>query len=105
MEKVSAETLGVVVDGILKERVISTEEKEWIMQKNNIRGDQARRLIDTVIKTGAKASAMFIAHIERADPRLHGALGFAGGQPANSGEPTALQMEIFLCTSSQAGKG
>lgn len=84
VENASAETIKLIIDCILKDRIINTTEKESILEKSNVRADQARRLLDTVKNKGTKARTMFVSHIEHLDPRLHQALW----PSAESGELT-----------------
>lgn len=93
VENVSLETINLITDCILKDEIINTSKKGWILEKSNITADKARRLIDTVMKMGPEASANFISHFAHVDPKFHLALGLSGSQPEKSGELTVLNME------------
>lgn len=84
VDNVSTETIKLIIDCVLEDRIINAPEKESILEKSTLRADQARRLLDTVKKKGTKARAMFVSHIERLDPKLHQALW----PSAKSGELT-----------------
>ncbi|XP_075892327.1 caspase-1-like [Nelusetta ayraudi] len=84
VENVSLETINLITDCILKDEIINTSKKGWILEKSNITADKARRLIDTVMKMGPEASANFISHVAHVDPKFHLALGLSGSQPAKS---------------------
>lgn len=86
MEKVSPVTIDLIIDGILKDGVITAAQREWILEKSNGRADLARRLFDTVMNKGDKARTLFVSHIGHLDPRLHQALWPSGSQPAKLGE-------------------
>lgn len=90
VDKVSTHMISQLLDEILKDSVVNSGEKDWILEENNIRADKARRLIDTVIKKGDRASGKLIAHIECKDPELYFELQLSGSQPAATGELTKV---------------
>lgn len=99
MENVSRESINLIIDRILKDRIISATEKELILEKSNIRADQARCLFDTVKNKGTKARTLFVSHMKHLDPRLHQALWPSSSQPAAAaGELTRPNIaKVFLC--------
>lgn len=90
MEKVSTQMISQLLDEILNDSIVNSGEKDWIVEENNIRADKARRLIDTVIRKGDRASGKLIAHIKCKDPELYSELQLSGSQPAATGELTEL---------------
>lgn len=103
VEKVSLETIELIMDCILKDEIINPSEKKRILEQSNITESKARCLIDTVKIKGPIACAKFIAHIAHEDPELHLALGLSGSQPAKSGVLTGLKMEkSFFAFSSRS---
>lgn len=90
VERVSTHMISELLDDILKDSIVNSGEKDWILEENNIRRDKARRLIDTVIRKGERASGKFITHIKCKDPELYSELQLSDSQPAAIGELTEL---------------
>lgn len=84
--KVSREVLRRLVDLLLEDQVLNGEEEDIICEGRYSRADQARRLIDYVIRQGERASTRLIYHLQNIDPVLHKALGLSTDQPGLSGK-------------------
>uniref|UniRef100_A0A4W3I8X0 CARD domain-containing protein n=1 Tax=Callorhinchus milii TaxID=7868 RepID=A0A4W3I8X0_CALMI len=59
-----------LVDKMLDHEVINNSEKEDILEANSRTGDQARSLLDTIKRKGARASQKFIEALKESDNEL-----------------------------------
>ncbi|XP_037695720.1 caspase-1-like [Choloepus didactylus] len=79
VNSVSEDTLNILLDDLLSERVLSQEETEIVKKKNDTTRNKARVLIDFVICKGSHASQIFISYICQRDFTLASKLGFSSG--------------------------
>ncbi|XP_032402053.1 uncharacterized protein LOC116708286 isoform X2 [Xiphophorus hellerii] len=98
--KVSRHVLRRLVDLLLKDHVLNGEEEDIICEGRYSRADQARSLIDYVIRKGERASTRLIYHLQNIDPVLHSELGLSSDQPGLSVQltPSVPTVEDFLKT-------
>ncbi|XP_063078698.1 uncharacterized protein LOC134468754 [Engraulis encrasicolus] len=71
----SGSTVKSLLDGLQSIPVISSMEAEEILQKTSVVHEQARSLIDTVLKKGDKASNILLSLLEKLDPFTYDKLG------------------------------
>ncbi|XP_068172834.1 caspase recruitment domain-containing protein 18-like [Antennarius striatus] len=75
VSKVSKPLIGQLLDDLLLDRVVTRGEKDYVLDKDNLREEMARRLIDTVTPKGDTASQRMIDHIQLRDPMFFSDLG------------------------------
>ncbi|CAL8349510.1 unnamed protein product, partial [Arctogadus glacialis] len=74
-----------LLDDLLQQKVLSTEDKDSVIEKGKIKTDMARCLIDMVIRKGEKASRIMIDSMKKRDPDLCSTLGLISS-PAGVGQ-------------------
>ncbi|XP_068172833.1 caspase a-like isoform X2 [Antennarius striatus] len=77
VDKVSRPLIGQLLDDLLLDRVVTRGEKDYVLDKDNLRDEMARRLIDTVTPKGDTASQKMIDHIQLRDPMFCSDLGLS----------------------------
>lgn len=82
-----------LLDDLLDQKVLSTEEKDFVMENQKIKTGRARCLIDMVIGKGETASQKMIDSMKDRDPELCSTLGLISSPPAGVGE--LLPMYFF----------
>uniref|UniRef100_A0A8C5BXB1 CARD domain-containing protein n=1 Tax=Gadus morhua TaxID=8049 RepID=A0A8C5BXB1_GADMO len=75
VKRVSIPVVKCLLDDLWQQKVFSTEEKESVMEDQNIRADRARCLIDLVIPKGERASQAMIDNMKLMDNHLCITLG------------------------------
>ncbi|XP_059932100.1 caspase-1-like [Gadus macrocephalus] len=75
VKRASISVIKGLLDDLLQENVISTEEKDTVMQEQKNRADQARGLIDMVMGKGERASEEMVNSMKERDPGLCLTLG------------------------------
>ncbi|XP_075333147.1 caspase-1-A-like [Odontesthes bonariensis] len=88
VKRVPAEILKQLFDALLEDGVFSDLEKEAMIEENQIRADQARRLIDDVRRKGEEASRKMMEHLQKLDCTLSSQLGLLSGPSAQKGKAT-----------------
>ncbi|CAL8282844.1 unnamed protein product [Boreogadus saida] len=81
---VSEPVIKGLLDDLYHHEVFSSEEKDSVMEEQRSRADQARCLIDMVIRKGERASQMMIDGIKERDKHLCSTLGLISS-PAGVG--------------------
>ncbi|CAL8390432.1 unnamed protein product [Boreogadus saida] len=84
VEKVTDPVIKGLLDDLWQQKVFNTEEKDSVMEGQTIRADQARCLIDMVIRKGEKASQAMIDSMKKRDGHLCSTLGLMSS-PAGVG--------------------
>ncbi|KAK2498643.1 hypothetical protein MC885_007809 [Smutsia gigantea] len=72
--------INALLDELLEKKVLNQEEMEKVKCENATVMDQARALIDSVIRKGTQACQIFINHIREEDSHLAETLGLTSGQ-------------------------
>ncbi|XP_056466935.1 NACHT, LRR and PYD domains-containing protein 1 homolog isoform X3 [Gadus chalcogrammus] len=75
VERVSTPLIKGLLDDLWQQKVLSTEEKDTVMENHKIRADQARCLIDMVMGKGERASEEMINSMKERDHQLCLTLG------------------------------
>uniref|UniRef100_A0A6I8SR22 CARD domain-containing protein n=1 Tax=Xenopus tropicalis TaxID=8364 RepID=A0A6I8SR22_XENTR len=75
IEGVSVAVIRGLLDSLYHDDIIGDGEKELVTENTNVVRDQARCLIDMVIKKGNVASNKFIQALQEEDPTLCANLG------------------------------
>ena len=73
--RVSNTLIRELLDDLHQQKVFSTEEKDFVMENHKCRADQARYLINEVIKKGERASQILIDSMKKRDTYLCSTLG------------------------------
>ena len=85
VERVSGPVIKGLVDDLWQQKVFSTEEKDYVIEDQKSKADQARRLIDMVIGKGERASQAMIDSMKKRDEHLCSTLGLMSS-PAGVGK-------------------
>uniref|UniRef100_A0AAX7SCE9 B30.2/SPRY domain-containing protein n=1 Tax=Astatotilapia calliptera TaxID=8154 RepID=A0AAX7SCE9_ASTCA len=88
--RVTTEILTQLLEALVCDTVLNELEKESILEKNPLRADKARSLIDTVRKKGDKACKITIKHLHIKDPSLFSQLRLYS-------DPSAQQDALQKC--------
>ncbi|KAM5245970.1 caspase-1-like [Ctenodactylus gundi] len=96
IRSVGAGTINGLLDELLEKRVLNQEEMEKVRAENATVTDQARALVDSIIKKGPQACKILITFICEDDCHLAGTLGL-------SLAPQDVQDNQALCPSSGSG--
>ncbi|XP_076737430.1 protein NLRC3-like [Maylandia zebra] len=88
--RVTTEILTQLLEALVCDTVLNELEKESILEKNPLRADKARSLIDTVRKKGDKACKITIKHLQIKDPSLFSQLRLYS-------DPSAQQDALQKC--------
>ncbi|CAG6018649.1 unnamed protein product, partial [Menidia menidia] len=80
--RVSEATLKQLFDALRKDGVLNRLQEEEILQKNPVRADKARDLLDYVMNQGEKACKKMIVHLKASAPALSSELGISSDHPA-----------------------
>ena len=75
VERVSGPVIKGLVDDLWQQKVFSTEEKDYVIEDQKSKADQARRLIDMVMGKGERASQAMIDSMKKRDEHLCSTLG------------------------------
>ena len=75
MQNVEIATLKGLLDDLLAEEVLSTDDKDTVLEGQTTRADRARCLIDMVIRKGESASQVMIDYMLERDKPLYINLG------------------------------
>ena len=75
VERVSIPVINGLLDDLWQQKVFGTEEKDFVMENHKCRADQARYLINEVIKKGERASQILIDSMKKRDTYLCSTLG------------------------------
>ncbi|KAM4560539.1 NLR family CARD domain-containing protein 3-like [Odontesthes bonariensis] len=94
VKRVPAEILKQLFDALLEDGVFSDLEKEAMIEENQIRADQARRLIDDVRRKGEEASRKMMEHLQKLDCTLSSQLGLLSGPSAQKGVLNSCQTKL-----------
>lgn len=94
VETVSLEVIKQVLDGLLEDRMLNSEEMESVLEMNVTRVDKARALIDSVRRKGRKTCRRMIDLLEQKDSTLHQALGLSSAQPGTRRDALILLQTI-----------
>ena len=86
MQRASIPVIKGLLDDLWQKKLLSTEEKDFVMEKENIKTDRARCLIDMVIGKGETASKEMIASIKKRDNPLCITLGLISSPTAGGAE-------------------
>lgn len=101
MESVSKDVISQLLDDLLDDRVLNDGERASILEKNKLRSDRARSLIDTVRRKGSESSEKMINHLQCRDPMLFSELGLSRDEPAAPGKQQSLQ-SLLPCAASRS---
>ena len=82
MQGVSNPVIKGLLDDLYQHEVVSTEEKEFVMENQKIKTDMARCLIDMVIGKGETASRIMIDNMKVKDKYLCSHLGLISSPAA-----------------------
>ncbi|CAG6016173.1 unnamed protein product [Menidia menidia] len=74
-------SLKQLIDALRKDGVLNNLQKEEILQKNPVRADKARDLLDYVKNQGENACKKMIEHFKAIDPALSSDLDFSPAHP------------------------
>ena len=75
MERVGLPALKCLLDDLWQRKMLSTEDKDTVLEDQTIRTDRARCLIDMVIAKGERASLAMIDCMLERDRELYLTLG------------------------------
>lgn len=75
VERVGKPVISGLLDDLLAQRVLSSEEVDTVQDQNTVRADKARCLIDSVRLKGHKASKILIESLRQRDGHLAEELG------------------------------
>ena len=75
VERVSGPVIKGLVDDLWQQKVLSTEEQDYVIEDQKGKADQARRLIDMVMGKGERASQAMIDSMKKRDQHLCSTLG------------------------------
>ena len=81
VERVSGPVIKGLVDDLWQQKVFSTEEKDYVIEDQKSKADQARRLIDMVMGKGERASQAMIDSMKKRDKHLCSTLGLMSSLP------------------------
>ncbi|XP_062448597.1 caspase-1-like [Rhea pennata] len=79
VERVGKPVISGLLDDLLDQRVLSSEEVDTVQDQYTLRADKARCLIDSVRLKGHKASKIFIESLRQRDGLLAEELGMGAG--------------------------
>ena len=86
VQRVSIPVIKGLLDDLWQQKLLSTEDKDFVMEKEKIKTDMARRLIDMVIGKGEMASKEMIDSMKKRDNPLCITLGLISSPTASGPE-------------------
>ena len=86
VQRVSIPVIKGLLDDLWQQELLSTEDKDFVMEKGKIKTDMARCLIDMVIGKGEKASKEMIDSMKKRDNPLCITLGLISSPTASGPE-------------------
>ncbi|XP_018101709.1 caspase recruitment domain-containing protein 18 isoform X2 [Xenopus laevis] len=75
VEGVNTSVIKELLDSLCEDEIIKDCEKEMVTENTSVTRDQARCLIDMIIKKGDKASEKFLQALQKEDPTLSTKIG------------------------------
>ncbi|CAG6016172.1 unnamed protein product [Menidia menidia] len=88
VDRMPEASLKQLIDALRKDGVLNNLQKEEILQKNPVRADKARDLLDYVKNQGENACKKMIEHFKAIEPVLSSDLGVSPAHPLLKGEAT-----------------
>ncbi|CAL8353486.1 unnamed protein product [Lota lota] len=82
VQRVSNPVIECLLDDLLHHEVLSTEEKDSVMENQTSTTNKARCLIDMVIRKGERASQIMVDSMKVRDPELYSTLGLISSPTA-----------------------
>ena len=86
VQRVSIPVIKGLLDDLWQQELLSTEDKDFVMEKGKIKTDMARCLIDMVIGKGEKASKEMIDSMKKRDNPLCITLGLISSPTASGAQ-------------------
>ena len=86
VQRVSIPVIKGLLDDLWQQKLLSTEDKDFVMEKEKIKTDMARRLIDMVIGKGETTSKEMIDSMKKRDNPLCITLGLISSPTASGPE-------------------
>ena len=86
VQRVSIPVIKGLLDDLWQQELLSTEDKDFVMEKGKIKTDMARCLIDMVIGKGETASKEMIDSMKKRDNPLCITLGLISSPTASGPE-------------------
>ena len=86
VQRVSIPVIKGLLDDLWQQKLLSTEDKDFVMEKEKIKTDMARRLIDMVIGKGETTSKEMIDSMKKRDNPLCITLGLITSPTASGPE-------------------
>ena len=86
VQRVSIPDIKGLLDDLWQQNLLSTEDKEFVMEKEKIKMDMARRLMDMVIGKGEMASKEMIESMKKRDNPLCITLGLISSPTASGAQ-------------------